>query len=83
VCSVYSVVKSRSVTFAFFVFFVAIGSGCASPARLTAPGADHVGEILAHPEAPAVARGHPAFFRFVANKVADLTHDLSISESGK
>jgi hypothetical protein len=53
--------------------------GCASaPRRLTAPGADHLGEVLAHPQAPQVARDYPSFFDYVAQKIARLDHDLSL-----
>lgn len=56
--------------------------GCTTPPKLvTAPNADPVAEILADPDARAVARAYPKFFTRTLNQVADLKHDLEVLRS--
>jgi len=59
----------------------ALMNGCATHARLVAPGSDPVAEVLAHKDAHAVAHDYPDFFRTALNKIADLKHDLTLEEN--
>lgn len=54
-------------------------AACATPPKLvTAPAADPVAQILADPDARAVARTYPKFFTRTLNTVAELKHDLEV-----
>lgn len=54
-------------------------TACTTPPKLvTAPAADPVAQILADPDARAVARTYPKFFTRTLNTVAELKHDLEV-----
>jgi len=63
---------------------LALLAGCATaPQQITRPGHDHVGELLAHPQARAAAAAAPDFTAAALNRVAELSHDLRLANSAK